>query len=86
MIEESGSERSGSFRGSMRKNKRHGPGEEQYPNGDVYRGDFFDGLRHGNGRIEFADGGYYQGEWFQGEKHGLGTLETPAAMYKGSFV
>lgn len=67
------------YKGEHKRGQRHGEGELEWTNGDVYKGSFRNNRMEGTGTLTFGGnrGGEYVGEWFRNQMHGEGTRRYP---------
>ena len=65
------------YKGTWRRNKRHGRGiEVDLEEGSYYIGEWKDDLKEGYGRLVLECGNIYEGDWAEGVAHGSGKLRT----------
>ena len=85
----------GTYRGEFVNGKKHGQGQFQYANGDVYVGEWRENLYHGFGVLTSADyrdagrllkGRCYRGEWVLGKREGTARFDLgDGTVYDGQF-
>lgn len=74
------------YQGRWVKDKKQGPGECFYPNGDIYRGEFKMDKREGPGSYFWNDGKKFEGEWKNDRMEGPGLFIHPTGFeLKGEF-
>ncbi len=66
--------------------KKHGYGQQLFPNGTKYEGLWMDGEFDGNGRFIYENGDYYVGDWKEGKTEGQGTFVSgEGTRYTGGW-
>jgi len=74
------------YRGEWQNGKRHGKGEQLWPDGSVYQGHWRDDQRYGRGRWIGNDGEMYDGEWRNDQFHKRGVyISKSGVRYSGDF-
>lgn len=69
------------------QNKKHGHGEEHWPDGTYFKGEYRNGQKHGQGEMHWPDGNRYEGEFFNGHIQGKGTYTwSDGKTYSGDWV
>ncbi len=77
------------YKGQWRKGKRHGRGEQIWPDGSIYQGYWEDDMRNGRGRYVNKKGDVYEGGWKNNIIEGYGKCvymsgdEYEGAWHKG---
>ena len=65
---------SGTYSGYYKKEKRHGEGKYEFPNGDVFEGSWYKDKPKGYGIMTWADESVYSGDWKKFNRHGYGKM------------
>ena len=68
--------------GDWAAGKKHGDGELQYANGDVFRGEWSDDHATGRGVLYYANANVYEGGWLADRRHGFGVFTCAADGYR----
>ncbi|XP_041695309.1 ankyrin repeat and MYND domain-containing protein 1 isoform X4 [Coregonus clupeaformis] len=68
------------------REKRNGPGVQQWSDGSKYEGEFVNDLKHGTGVFTWTNGEFYDGSFYKDYRHGNGTYSWPAGFkFVGKF-
>uniref|UniRef100_A0A4W5KBB9 MYND-type domain-containing protein n=1 Tax=Hucho hucho TaxID=62062 RepID=A0A4W5KBB9_9TELE len=68
------------------REKRNGPGVQQWSDGSNYEGEFVNDLKHGTGVFTWTNGEFYDGSFYKDYRHGNGTYSWPAGFkFVGKF-
>jgi hypothetical protein len=76
------------YKGQFLNGKKHGIGEQVWPDGSCFMGSFKDGVSSGKGVQIFSTGDYYIGDWKNGMSDGFGEYyhEKDNILYEGEWL
>jgi hypothetical protein len=79
--------KSGIYNGQCEHGRKHGAGNQTFPDNTIYQGRFENNKRHGFGRQTFLNGTVYKGLWENDKKHGKGKLtdDKGKVLYEGEW-
>ena len=63
------------YRGTLKRDKFHGFGTMEQPNGHKYAGEWSAGQKQGSGTFSYPNGDSYEGEWSNDMPHGKGVYQ-----------
>ena len=70
------------FKGEVNKDKRHGKGEQVWPDGRTYDGDWKDDTMHGRGTYKWPEGRQYYGDFLTDYMTGKGIYSESTPNLK----
>eukprot|EP01080_Neovahlkampfia_damariscottae_P005949 gene5949-9778_t len=73
------------FKGEITKDKRHGKGEQVWPDGRTYDGDWKDDTMHGRGTYKWPEGRQYYGDFLTDYMTGKGIYTETSPNVKIQF-
>mgnify|MGYP000878675882 FL=1 len=72
--------------GQWKNGKKHGRGEQIWPDGTYHKGYWRNGVAKGKGRLIHANGNVYEGDWHTDKAHGFGVFaRTDGSLYEGEW-
>jgi hypothetical protein len=73
------------FKGEIVKEKRHGKGEQVWPDGRTYDGDWNNDTMHGRGTYKWPEGRQYYGDFLTDYMSGKGIYSETSPLNKTQF-